>query len=120
MRHAKALELERRAAKGLGVGKPPKNLELNWAVAPGDLAHRLKKMQEFLREGRKVEILLGPKRKGRVATEQECKDVLRKVREAVAECKGAVEKKAPSGSLGGVMTLIYEGKQVEKEKKATE
>jgi translation initiation factor IF-3 len=116
-RHQKTLELERRAEKGLGSGKPPKNLELNWAISPGDLKHRLNKLKEFLGEGRKVEILLGPKRRGRVATREECLEVLKRVREAVAECKGAVEKKEPQGPVGGVMTLVFEGKKVEKEKK---
>jgi translation initiation factor IF-3 len=117
-RHKMALELERRAEKGLGAGKPPKNLELNWAISPGDLRHRLNKLQEFLREGRKVEILLGPKRRGRIATPQECQVVLQMVRNAVAECKGAVEKKEPSGPIGGVMTLVFEGKKMEKDEKA--
>lgn len=118
--HLKKLEIERRASKGLGKGPSMKNLELNWAIAEGDLKHRLGKMKEFLREGRKVEVLLGPKRKGRVASEKECRDVLVKVRDAVGECKGAAEVKDPEGTVGGVMTLIFEGKKMEKEKKGEE
>ncbi|KAF2748837.1 hypothetical protein M011DRAFT_399859 [Sporormia fimetaria CBS 119925] len=118
--HGKKMDLQRRQAKGLGAGPAQKHLELNWAIAPGDLSHRLEKMKGFLREGRKVEVLLGPKRRGKVASERECEEVLRKLREAVAECKGSVEYKAPEGTVGGVMTLVYLGRRVEKEKEKVE
>lgn len=118
LQHQKKLEIERRAARGVGAGPATKNLELNWAIAPGDLAHRLEKMKQFLKEGRKVEVLLGPKRRGRVATDKECKDVLKKIRDALAECKGSTEAKEPQGVMGGVMTLIFEGRKLESAEKA--
>lgn len=114
--HQKKLDIERRKAKGQGVGPSSKNLELNWAIAGGDLKHRLEKMKEFLREGRKVELLLGPKRRGRVASVEECRKVMAAVREAVGECKGAGEAKEPEGKIGGVMTLVFEGRKMENEK----
>ncbi|PSN66261.1 hypothetical protein BS50DRAFT_574716 [Corynespora cassiicola Philippines] len=114
------LEIERRQAKGQGAGPSMKNLELNWAIAPGDLKHRLNKLKEFLLDGRKVEILMGSKRGGKKATEKECLEVLEKVREAVSECKGAWEVKDPEGKLGGTMTLVFEGKFQEREKKPEE
>ncbi|KAF2278762.1 uncharacterized protein EI97DRAFT_431011 [Westerdykella ornata] len=117
LQHEKKLEIERREARGVGKGPAPKSLELNWAIAPGDLGHRLEKMKQFLREGRKVEVLLGPKRRGRVASEKECSDVLKRVREALAECKGSTEAKEPQGVVGGVMTLVFEGKKLEKAEK---
>ena len=115
--HEKKLDIERRQAKGLGTGPSPKNLELNWAIAGGDLKHRLEKLKGFLREGRKVEVLLGPKRKGRVATGEEARGVLKGLRDAVGEVKGATEVKG-EGNVGAVMTLIFEGKKIEKEKAA--
>jgi translation initiation factor IF-3 len=114
--HQKKLELERRQAKGLGAGPPPKNLEFNWAIAGGDLKHRLGKLKEFLSEGRKVEIMLGPKKKGRKATEEEAESVIRAIRETVSDCKGATETHS-EGGLGEVMTITYQGwKKKEKEK----
>jgi translation initiation factor IF-3 len=113
--HQKKLDIARRKSKGIGSGPSPKSLELNWAIASGDLKHRLEKMKEFLREGRKVEVLLGPKRRGRVATEKECQVVLQAVKDAVAECKGAGQAKEPEGRIGGVLTLVYEGRRIEKE-----
>ncbi|KAF2475074.1 uncharacterized protein BDR25DRAFT_300939 [Lindgomyces ingoldianus] len=116
--HKTKLDIGRKQKRGGGAGPSMKNLELNWAIDANDLRHRLEKMKGFLREGRKVEVLLGPKRRGRVATAVECRSVLEKVREAVEESKGAVETKDPDGKVGGVMTLVFEGKveKVEKRK----
>lgn len=111
--HQKKLDLERRQARGVGTGPAGKNLELNWAIAGGDLKHRLEKMKEFLKEGRKVEILFGAKRRGRVATKEECEGLMGKVREAVEECKGASQSKEPEGVVGGVLTMFFQGRKIE-------
>jgi translation initiation factor IF-3 len=113
--HQRKLELARRQAKGLSAGPTPKNLELNWAIAGGDLKHRLGRLREFLGEGRKVEVLMGPKKKGRKATEQEANSVVKAVREAVLDCKGAKEVKS-EGEVGGVMMITFEGTKMEKKK----
>jgi len=73
-------------------------------------------MKGFLEEGRKVEVMLGPKRKGRAATLEECERVLRMIMEVFEGCKGASVGKRPEGKLGGVMTMVFEGKRVEREK----
>ncbi|KAF2799311.1 hypothetical protein K505DRAFT_321206 [Melanomma pulvis-pyrius CBS 109.77] len=111
--HQKKLDLERRQSKGLGVGPSTKNLELNWAIAGGDLKHRLGKMKEFLTEGRKVEILFGAKRRGRVANKEECEALMASVRSAVEECKGASQVKEPEGVVGGVLTMFFQGRRLE-------
>ncbi|KAF2733947.1 hypothetical protein EJ04DRAFT_403580, partial [Polyplosphaeria fusca] len=109
----KKRDAERRKARGAGTGPSPKTLELNWAIGGNDLKHRLVKLQDFLREGRKVEVLMRAKRRGKVATGEECAGVLRAVREAVGECKGAGEVKEQDGVVGGVMTLVFEGRKIE-------
>ena len=114
--HERKLETLRRQAKGQSTGPSTKNLELNWAIAGGDLKHRLEKMKQFLGEGRKVEVLLGPKKRGKKASVEEAGGVLKAVREAVGECRGAHEVKR-EGEVGAVMTLVFEGKKVEKEEK---
>jgi translation initiation factor IF-3 len=113
--HQHKLEILRRQAKGQGAGPSMKKLELNWAIAGGDLRHRLEKLKSFLKEGRKVEVLLGPKKKGRKATPEEADSVLAAVRDVVAECRGSVEAKS-DGSMGGIMTLVFEGRKVEEKK----
>lgn len=113
--HERKLDTMRRQAKGQGTGPSPKSLELNWAIAPGDLKHRLGSLKKFLLEGRKVEIMLGPKRGGRKATPEEATAALKAVEEAVQECKGSSEVKR-EGQVGGVMTVVFQGKKVEKKK----
>jgi translation initiation factor IF-3 len=94
--HEKKVEAARKQAKGV-VGPPQKNLELNWAIGGGDLKHRMQKLEQFLLEGRRVEILLGPKKRGRKATEAEAQTVFKAVMTA--------------GEVGKVFTVIFEGKE---------
>ncbi|KAF3009803.1 hypothetical protein E8E13_010112 [Curvularia kusanoi] len=108
--HARKVELARKQALGV-TGPPQKNLELNWAMGEGDLKHRLNKLREFLEEGRKVEVLLGPKKRGRKATGEEAQEVMEKVMGTVEECKGAKEVKR-EGTVGGILTVVFEGMEV--------
>lgn len=114
--HERKVDAARKQAKGI-TGPPQKNLDLNWAIGGGDLKHRLNKLQEFLLEGRRVEVLLGPKKKGRKATAEEADAVLKAVMGAVDECKGAKEVKR-EGTVGAVLTIVFEGKKVEEKKSA--
>lgn len=92
---------------------PTKTVELNWAIEQGDLTHRLGRVREFLEKGHKVEIVLAKKRKGRLATEEEARAVLTKVKEAVEEV-GAKETKPMEGKLLGTATIYTEGKLAKK------
>lgn len=116
--HQRKLDILRRQAKGQTTGPAPKSLELNWAIAGGDLKHRLERLKEFLKEGRKVEVLLGPKKRGRKATADEADGVMRAVRDAVADCKGTGEVKS-EGTVGGVMTIVFEGRKIEEKSDET-
>ncbi|UPX17349.1 uncharacterized protein EKO05_0007711 [Ascochyta rabiei] len=116
--HERKVDAVRKQTKGV-TGPPQKNLELNWAIGGGDLKHRLNKLQQFLTEGRKVEVLLGPKKRGRKATPDEADAVLKAVVGAVDECKGAREVKR-EGDVGAVLTIMLEGKKMEEKKKSDE
>ena len=109
--HERKVDAARKQSRGV-VATPQKNLELNWAIGGGDLKHRLKKLQEFLLEGRKVEVLLGPKKRGKKATTEEADKVLKAVIDAVGECKGAKEVKR-EGAVGAVLTIVFEGRKNE-------
>ncbi|OAL49053.1 hypothetical protein IQ07DRAFT_69726 [Pyrenochaeta sp. DS3sAY3a] len=111
-KHRRKLDIERQQAKGQGTGPAPKSIELNWAIAEGDLKHRLDKLKEFLKEGRKVEIMLGQKKKGKKATEEEANRVMEKVMDAVGECKGAGKVKE-TGTVGAVFTVVFEGRKLD-------
>lgn len=102
-------------ARKLEKGPSVKNLELNWAIAGGDLKHRLDKLNGFLKEGKKVEILFKPKRRGKKATEAEANSVLKAVTDLVDDCKGAGEVKR-EGDVGGVFTIVFQGTKLEETK----
>lgn len=105
----KAKQAQQKAAKKKGSPDSIKTLELNWAIDSNDLGHRLKRAEEFLQEGRKVEIVLAKKKGGRIATTEECEAVLERIEEVVENVKGAKESKKMQGKVGGVVTLFLEG-----------
>lgn len=87
-----------------------KTLEINWAIDPNDLKHRLQRFKDFLQEGRKVELVLAAKKRGRRASEQECASLLNNIKQAVAEVPGARESKPMEGEVGGVALISFVGK----------
>lgn len=102
--------VEKKAKKGT------KELEINWAIAPHDLEHKMKRFREFLGKGLRVEMLLlrRPKKKGRVfkqASREEVEDLLNKVREEASQVPGTREFRTPSGIVGEKYQLFYEGPQ---------
>lgn len=99
-------EIKQAAAKERSV----KTLELNWAIDGNDLAHRLEKVRSFLEEGRRVEIVLAAKKRGRKASKEECQEVLEKIRAVAEGVRGAKESKPMEGAVGGFATLIWQGK----------
>jgi translation initiation factor IF-3 len=99
-------EIKQAAAKERSV----KTLELNWAIDGNDLAHRLEKVRTFLEEGRRVEVVLAAKKRGRKASREECEEVLAKIRAVAEGVKGAKETKAMEGAVGGFATLVWQGK----------
>ncbi|KAI9816790.1 MAG: hypothetical protein M1827_001435 [Pycnora praestabilis] len=88
-----------------------KQLELNWAIDSNDLNHRMNKMEEFLNQGRRVEILLAAKRKGRKATMDQAEAVVKRIREKVKGLESAKESKEMEGKILGQATLYFEGKE---------
>jgi translation initiation factor IF-3 len=87
-----------------------KTLELNWAIDPNDLGHRLGLVRGFLEEGRKVEIVLAAKKRGRKATPDECQGVLGRIRGVVGEVEGAKEVADMKGNVGGFTVLMFQGR----------
>ncbi|MCJ1258455.1 hypothetical protein MMC24_006288 [Lignoscripta atroalba] len=99
-----------KAAKAVqSVAKSHKTIELGWAIAPNDLDHRLKKMVEFLEEGRRVDIVIARKRKSRLTTVDEGTEVVKGIRQRVGGVEGAREWKEMEGEVGGVMKIYLEG-----------
>ncbi|KAL9095347.1 MAG: hypothetical protein Q9165_002218 [Trypethelium subeluteriae] len=85
-----------------------KELEINWAIDRHDLQHRLKRLGEFLDQGRRVEILLARKKSGRQATKEEVEDLVNSLREKCREA-GGKEWKPMEGKMGLMAKLHFDG-----------
>lgn len=90
----------------------PKQIELNWAIGPNDLEHKLTQLKGFIEDGRKVEIVLASKKRQRQATPEEGEEVLRKVRAKLEEAD-AREIKAMQGGMVGKHTVLTVKKALE-------
>lgn len=98
-----------KASKKASSGAANKIVELNWAIDTNDLAHRLPRIVEYLREGRRVEVNFAAKKRGRRADLEECKTLIEKVRETVESVRGAKVAKELQGPIGGVATIVLAG-----------
>lgn len=88
-----------------------KQVELNWAITENDLGYRLKRIEQFLKEGRRVEVLIAPKKGGRRATKDEIDELLATMRATIAEVEGGSEEwKKMEGKIGGQVTLFFQPK----------
>ena len=100
------------AAKSLKKSQASsKIIELNWAIAPRDLQQKLTKLETFLKEGRRVEVVLASRRRQRQADVEECKDVLRQVRKAVGRVPGMKED-LQEGKIGEKMKLSFSNQKM--------
>ena len=87
-----------------------KSLEMNWAIDKNDLKYRMDKMKAFLAEGRRVEIVLAAKKKGRKATTEECQSVLSEITAAAESVPGVKQFRPLDGNLGAFSTVVWQGK----------
>jgi translation initiation factor IF-3 len=90
-------------------GLTNKAIELSWVIEKGDLSHRLKKMKDFLEKGFKVEISVAQKRRGKVATPEQAREVLQSVLDTIEGTEGARQSKPKTGKIGSEMTIFAEG-----------
>ncbi|KAL4782021.1 translation initiation factor IF-3, C-terminal domain-containing protein [Aspergillus varians] len=103
-------ERERALTKAAQASKTSvKQIELNWAIDPHDLSHRLKQMTNFLEKGRQVEIILTRKKHKRTPTPEEVKNVMEKVLQAVKDA-GAVQISPMEGEPGKRVMLTVKKK----------
>jgi translation initiation factor IF-3 len=100
--------------------KVVKEMELNWALERNDLAHRLVMLRGFLAKGFKVEITLAGRKKkvktARQASEEEAKELIMRIREAIEEVDGAKETQPLQGAFPAAVKMFAEGKTPKKKK----
>lgn len=104
-REAEAARKEQRKLAPAGI----KVIELNWAIDPNDLGHRLSKLAEFLNARRRVEVVVAPKRRGRKASPEECAALIKRIKETVHKVDGAKELRPMQGKVGNVVSFMLEG-----------
>ena len=96
--------VETRESKGT-----PKGVEVHWKEDPHSLQLKVKRLEAFLREGKKVQVTLKHKKKHRGHfPQEESEKVLRIVREAADGIPGVKETKAMTGLLGVHVVLFFE------------
>ena len=93
-----------------------KQIELSWKMAEGDLSHKMNALAQFLEQGRKVEIVIVPKRKKDIISEADSEAFLAVLRKRLGDMLGAKETQPLSGTMGKMVTLYYEGPQQNKAK----
>ena len=103
---AKAAKKEKLKKQGSAV--KVKQIELNWAISGNDLDLKLRKMEQLLGKGMRVEMLFANKKRQRRAEEDEAGATLKKVRERIVEL-GASERSL-NGKVGQQATLVVEKK----------
>ncbi|KAI0540152.1 hypothetical protein GGR58DRAFT_461768 [Xylaria digitata] len=117
---AEKLAAEAAAKELKQMAQQTKTLELNWAIAPHDLAHKMKRLEEFLDKGLRVEVMLARKRGSRKATAEEGRELVERIQQAADQVHGVTEYKRMDGFVGGVMRMFFEGpkdrKKVKKNK----
>ena len=109
---AKELARKKRAREIKG-SKQSKRIELNWTIGDNDLGHRMEKLREFLREGKKVEVLVGGSRKRgwqkkKADSLQTALDLVSKIKAAALEVDGTREGWEMRGNIGQQVELCFE------------
>ncbi|KAK4179186.1 hypothetical protein QBC36DRAFT_323160 [Triangularia setosa] len=89
-----------------------KEIEMNWAMAPHDLATKIRRLKGFLEKGYRVDVtLMHPKKKSkRKASDEEAKRVFQEVIKVLEEAPGTTEYKARQGNVGKLQLLFLQGK----------
>ncbi|KAL9109879.1 MAG: hypothetical protein Q9227_005582 [Pyrenula ochraceoflavens] len=105
--------LERRL-KEKGRKKAPdqgsaKKIEMNWTISQNDFNHKFKQLEAFLTKKKWVEIIITPKRKGRVVTRDEAATLLTNVKEYLT--KMSVQETRSEGNVMGLMTILVHPKK---------
>ncbi|KAI1108621.1 hypothetical protein F5Y14DRAFT_73126 [Nemania sp. NC0429] len=105
------------AAEEKRLAKQLKQLEFNYAIAPHDMGHKLKRLREFLGRGIRVEALVARKRGSRRTQPEEEEQLVRNIREAALAIPGVTEYKRMDGEIGKTVTLSFQGPAKKKKKK---
>ncbi|KAF3483201.1 uncharacterized protein GIQ15_02525 [Arthroderma uncinatum] len=106
----KGVEKNKGARKAKSTSVQIKQIELNWAIDPHDLKHRLNQLETFLAKGKRVTLVLTKKARKRRATLEEANRLLASVEEKLFEI-GVTEVKPRMGKILQHMEYILDKKK---------
>lgn len=89
--------------------KVVKTVEISWATAPNDLEHKLKRIEEFMQKGNRVEVILGVKKGMTKQPLGKMVELVERIRKE-AEDSGKEWKEA-EGVIGVQYLIYFEGKR---------
>lgn len=108
---------QKEEAKHQKATNKEKELELNWAMDPHDIEHKMETLKKFLAKGYKVQVLLLKKGGKKVKpSKKQGQELLEKITTAVAAVEGSTEWKGREGKELGSMRVFVQGKLQEGEK----
>ncbi|KAI9890420.1 MAG: hypothetical protein M1814_004206 [Vezdaea aestivalis] len=90
-------------------GQGNKEIEMSWSITENDLEHKMKSLQEFLQKGKRIQINIAPKRRGRVPTPEEGDHLVAMIREKAAEVPSAHEWKNADGEMLRMFSMHFQG-----------
>lgn len=97
-----------------------KRVEFGWSVDGSDLGHRLRRMQDFLKKGAKVEVAIGSRRLKGWRDKKEVDDeqaiaLVNKVRKSAFEIEGTKETLSLQGKILDEVLFTFKGPKPGKE-----
>ncbi|KAF9224405.1 hypothetical protein BS17DRAFT_72434 [Gyrodon lividus] len=82
---ARYKEQKKAQKKGIKSGEAPKEIQLTWGVAKGDLEHKLAKARTQLEKGHRVAVVLAPKKGQTLPTPKEMQTRAHEIAEALQD-----------------------------------
>ena len=88
-------------------GENLKELEFSWTIEEGDLPYRLRKIEDWLRQGKNVQVALFRKKRGNQVNENEAQKLVDSMVGAASAVGASLEGNAIEGALGGDAVLRF-------------
>jgi len=99
----KQKEQRRALRKGLKSGEAPKEIQLTWGTASGDIVHKLAKVRSHLEKGYKADVVFAPKKRQGLPTR---KEMQARVQEVVLALED-VGKEWKAREVTPTMTIMF-------------
>lgn len=93
--------------KGLKAGVAPKEIQLTWSTASGDVSHKLAQARLHLEKGHKVDVVFGPKKRQRLPP---VKEMQARAHHVLSELQDVAKEWKEREMTGAIMIMFFQGK----------